>query len=273
MKKVAVVCGLVLITLGLILFYLYNLTEKMQTTSYKEIINKLVDRETYTWEISWDEMVFEWDFSEKEDMIIAVWPHYDWGIPSLSDEPTGMYLPPNSSQWFEDVKRLKVNVTNLNYGTFTLIEIYYVYLPTKPGTPYVFQDYFGIINDTGALSLDGTYPKAGTIDGKGVVHLGKAKTSGTYRITFSMEPLDVMDEKIIEDNRTVPWPHEISPPDRIRLYKSGELTIHPYRSLFLLMAGTLAIALGGIILLKSRYATRRRHYRLGKRFHQALSIK
>ncbi|MDH7476916.1 MAG: hypothetical protein QHH17_00845 [Candidatus Bathyarchaeota archaeon] len=254
MRKILAIGGIILIVLGLFLFSLYNFSQKNNNIDYKEIINELVNRETYTWEISWDEMVFEWDFSEGEEMIVAVWPNYDWGIPSLEPE-TGMYLPPNSTQYFSDVKRLRVNVTNIGNQKFSLIEIYYVY--SNPGFPNIFQDYFGVINDTGALSLDGDYPKAGTIDGKGAVHLGKAKTNGVYRITFSMEPEWVRDKKIADSNNTVLWPHPISPPHMIRLYKSKEDTIYPYKSLFLLPVGVSTIALGGIALLKSRQPPRK----------------
>ena len=227
---------------------------------YKEIKNEFEDKEKWVWKISWEEMIFEWDFSKGDEMIVAVWPYYDWGIPSLSDEPTGMLLPPNSDQWFPDVKRLRVNVTNIETGIFTLIEIYYVY--TELGFPRIFQDYFGVINNTGALILDGTYPKPGTVDGKGVIYLGKVKENGIFRITFSMEPSDVMDQKI-EDNKTLLWPHPISPPSIVRLYKGKEstITIYPYRSFILLPAGVITIALGGTFIFKSRKSSPKRHFK------------
>lgn len=268
MKKILAVFGLMLIVSGSAFLFIYNLSDNKQIISYKEIINQLVDPETYTWKISWNEIVVEWDFSRGEEMIVAVWPHYDWGIPSLEPE-TGMFLPPNSTQWFEDVKRLRVNITNTDNGNFTLIEIYYVYLRTKLGTPLIFQDYFGVIDNTGALSLDGAYPKAGTIDGKGVIHLGKVKTSGAYRLTFSIEPTDVMDEKIV-DSKTVPWPHPISPPDRVRLYKCRQEILHPYKSPLMLLIGTAIIIVGGIVIFKSR-RPRKSHPKSTKIFKSRIS--
>ncbi|MEM2779524.1 MAG: hypothetical protein QW791_01450 [Candidatus Bathyarchaeia archaeon] len=259
MRRDLATCGLILIVLGLVFFSIYNLPGGTEVTyCYKEIVNDLVDKEAYAWKISWDEMIFEWEFLIGEGMSIAVWPNYDWGVPSLAEEPTAMELPPGSGQWFQDVKRLRVNVTNIDNGNSTVIEIYYVYV--KPSFPYIFQDYFGVMTNTGALNLENIYPKAGVIDGKGVIHLGKVKINGIYKVTFSMEPLDVMDAKII-DNRTVPWPHPISPPNRVRLYKSKEVTIHPYRSPHLLFAGATIIALGGTIFLKNKIKPSKHNFR------------
>ncbi|MEM2780985.1 MAG: hypothetical protein QW791_09025, partial [Candidatus Bathyarchaeia archaeon] len=121
----------------------------------------------------------------------------------------------------------------------------------------------------GALNLNGAYPKAGTINGKGVVHLGIVKTSGVYRLTLSMEPMDVMDEKIV-NSKTVPWPHPISPPDRVRLYKCGQEILHPYRSPLILSIGTAIIIVGGIFIFQSR-RPRKSHPKSTKIFKSRIS--
>ncbi|MEM2703274.1 MAG: hypothetical protein QXR45_08945 [Candidatus Bathyarchaeia archaeon] len=250
MKKILVFGGIIMSIAGLFLLSLYNFSQKNNAMDYKEIINKLVDPDDLAWERSWEEMVFEWNYSKGENMVVAIWPYYDWAIPSLSDEPTGMYLPPNSTQYFYDVKRLRVNVTNIETEKSTVIEIYYPYNPLKPGIPSIFQDYFGVPHDTRALSLNEIYPKAGVIDGKGVVYLGKVENDGIYRVEFSMEPPDVMDEKIVGYNKTKPWPHPVSPPPRVRLYKCWEVIIYPYRSPLLLLIGPLVVAIGVVVIFK-----------------------
>jgi hypothetical protein len=248
LRKTLAFVGFILVLLGISMFVVYNLPQESEKLEYKQIgENKLIDKVKWEWEIPWENMTFEWNFLEGEEIIVAVWPYYDWAVPSAEPE-TGMYLPPNSSQYFSDVKRLRVNVTNLDVGRSTLIEIYYPYNPMKPGTPSPFSEYFGVPIDTGALNLNEGYPKAGVIGGKGVVYLGKAKATGAYRITFSMEPADVLDETI--DGKL--WPHPISPPYMLRLYKRVKGTIYPYRSVFILPAGVSLMIVGGIVFWRSR---------------------
>lgn len=249
MNKVLVAAGCVLVILGVLLFSFYNLPHRTTQLEYKEIKNELKDKDNFVWEKSWDEILFEWNFSKNDEIIVAVWPNYDWAVPSFP-ELNGMFLPPNSGQYFKDVKILKVNVTNVQKGNFTTVEIYYVY--TDPGFPRIFQDYFGVPNNTGALSLDGLYPKPGTIGGKGVIYLGKVSFNGVYKVTFSMEPQDVNDKKIVGENKTIPWAHPVSPPSMIRLYKSMEVTDYPYRSNLVLLSGASTIIIGGVTIFKGR---------------------
>jgi hypothetical protein len=267
MGKILAITSLILIFLGTSMFVICNFSQENEKLEYQEIKNELINKDVWKWKIPWEEIVFVWNFSEGEEMIVAVWPNYDWAVPSLEPE-TGMFLPPNSTQYFEDVKRLRVNVTNLNTWSFTLIEIYYPYDPMKPGRPAIFQDYFGVSNKTGALILDEDYPKAGVISGKGVIYLGKARAKGTYLVTFSMEPQNVRDEKIVDD-KTMLWPHPISPPYMVRLYKRIKETVYPYRSILTLSAGATLLIIGGIAFFKSRKPLRR-HLKISKTYSMSL---
>jgi hypothetical protein len=258
LRKILAFTSIILVFLGIFTFIVYNFSQENEKLEYQEIKNELINKDAWKWKIPWEEMIFEWNFSEGEEMIVAVWPNYDWAVPSAEPE-TGMYLPPNSTQYFSDVKRLRVNVTNLDVGRFTLIEIYYPYNPMKPGTPSPFSEYFGVPIDTGALNLNEDYPKADVIDGKGVVYLGKAKATGIYKLTFSIEPTDVLDETI--DGKL--WPHPISPPYMVRLYKCVKEIVYPYRSIFTLSAGTSLLIVGGIAFFKSRKSIRH-HLKVNK---------
>jgi hypothetical protein len=224
MKKIFAIFGISLMIAGLACLSLLNL--KIDTeTEYARVDNSwTIPYENNSWTIfsgNISSTFPSWNFSKGDIMSIAIWPVYDWAVPPLAGE--GLYLPPNSSQYFsaDEVKTFQMNITN-SRGNWAVIEVYYITTdPTSGVRP--FSEYFGVLNH-GALILDGGYPMPGDYKGKATVELGRVPQDGLYNVTCSMDPEMVFDQYI---NGSI-WIHKVSPPSMMWLFRTTEKTPSPY---------------------------------------------
>jgi len=242
MKKAILVIGLILIISGTIFSYAGKTSTQVLQHQLRvaRFITYGKDYST-TWSL-------DANFSEGEYVGIDFRPAADWSLPQFDEE----ILPPVNGTLYEAVKRLELNVTNLQ-GDLTSFTVYLVI--TEPyggaGAVTIFPNYFNITFQGGGLIIEENYPKPETIfynnTHYSMILLGKAPFSGNYNFSF------LLDYKIIdavwEDNKTKPWIHDPRLPPYFWIYglKESIETNYPYSNLGYL--GPFVAGVGAILFV------------------------
>jgi|YelNatPaOPRAMG01_1025707.scaffolds.fasta_scaffold01364_15 hypothetical protein len=254
MKKVILVTGFILIILGTIFSYAGKtstqvLQNQLRVARYIEY-GKVYST---TWSL-------DANLSEGEYVGIDFRPAADWSLPQFDEE----ILPPVNGTLYLAVKRLEVNVTNLQ-GDLTSFTVYLVITEPYGGAEDVtiFPDYFNINFQGGGLVVEENYPKIKTVfyNNKyyNMILLGKAPFSGNYTFNF------LLDYKIVDavfdesSNKTIPWIHDPRLPPYVWIYglRESTETNYPYSNLgyfgpFVVAAGAVLLVCGLLLPQKIR---------------------